>query len=57
MIFVPPPFAADAVMEAAAAGVRLIVAITEGIPVRDMVHAVAVVRRAARGSSVPTARA
>ena len=37
MIYVPPPFAADAILEAADSGVGLIVAITEGIPVNDMV--------------------
>jgi succinyl-CoA synthetase alpha subunit len=39
ILFVPPAFAADAVMEAAAAGIKVIVTITEGIPVADMVKA------------------
>jgi succinyl-CoA synthetase alpha subunit len=39
VIFVPPPFAADAIMEAAIAGVKVIICITEGIPVQDMVKA------------------
>jgi succinyl-CoA synthetase alpha subunit len=45
-IYVPPPFAADAILEAIDAGVKLIVCITEGIPVLDMVR----VRRALDGS-------
>jgi succinyl-CoA synthetase alpha subunit len=37
VIYVPPPFAADSILEAAAAGIDLIIAITEGIPARDMI--------------------
>jgi succinyl-CoA synthetase alpha subunit len=44
MIYVPAAFAADAVLEAAAAGIRLIVCITEGIPVLDMLRVKAVLR-------------
>jgi succinyl-CoA synthetase alpha subunit len=38
MIFVPAPFTADAILEAADAGISVIAAITEGVPVRDMIH-------------------
>ncbi len=39
IIFVPPAFAADAIMEAADAGIKVVIAITEGIPTRDMIYA------------------
>jgi len=38
MIFVPPPFAADAILEAIAADIKVVIAVTEGIPVMDMVR-------------------
>ncbi len=45
MIFVPPRFAADAILEAAAAGVELIIAITEGIPAHDELRAYNILKR------------
>jgi succinyl-CoA synthetase alpha subunit len=48
MIFVPPPFAADAILEAEDAGVALIVCITEGIPIRDMIEVSRVMKNSKR---------
>jgi succinyl-CoA synthetase alpha subunit len=45
MIFVPPPFTADAILEAIDAGIKVVVAITEGVPVIDMIHVYDVVKR------------
>lgn len=44
ILFVPPAFAADAIMEAADAGIKVIIAITEGIPVADMIKAAAYIK-------------
>ncbi len=45
VIYVPPPFAADAILEAADAGIRVIVCITEGVPVLDMMRVKAVIEQ------------
>ncbi|MEX0930025.1 MAG: succinate--CoA ligase subunit alpha [Balneolales bacterium] len=45
VIFVPPPFAGDAISEAAIAGIKVIICITEGVPVKDMLVAKAIVDR------------
>ena len=58
LLFVPPPAAADAIMEAADAGVALVIAITEGIPVNDMIRVKAFLAdRRKCGSSARTAPA
>ncbi|VAX42089.1 Succinyl-CoA ligase [ADP-forming] alpha chain [hydrothermal vent metagenome] len=59
MIFVPPAFSADAILEAADAGVRLICCITEGVPVQDMIRVRAILDErnlAARGADTHPAR-
>lgn len=48
IVFVPPPFAADSIMEAADAGMKLCVAITDGIPAKDMIRVKRYMRRYAR---------
>src|SRR6478609_6683321 len=47
MIFVPPAFTADAILEAADAGIKTIVAITEGVPVIDMARVYPIIKRSA----------
>src|ERR1700709_2708874 len=49
VVYVPPPFAADSVLEGGAAGIRLIIAITEGIPARDMIKVKYVLERDYKG--------
>ena len=48
IVFVPPPFAADSIMEAADAGIKLCVAITDGIPAKDMIRVKRYMKRYAR---------
>ena len=52
MIFVPPPFAGDAILEAAASGVKVICAITEGIPVQDMIKVKSALREFPQSSLI-----
>jgi succinyl-CoA synthetase alpha subunit len=54
MIFVPPRFAADAILEAAAAGVRLVIAITEGIPAHDELRVYNTLKREMKNAHPPT---
>ena len=54
VIYVPPPFAADSILEAVDAEVPLIVCITEGIPVNDMIKAKAFLRDCPAGAAGPT---
>ena len=53
MVFVPPPFAADAILEAYDARIGTIITITEGIPAMDMARAVGYIRRGGAGSAGP----
>ena len=57
MIFVPPAFTADAILEAVDAGIKTVVAITEGVPVLDMVRVYDVVRQSSSRLSARTAPA
>jgi len=54
VIYVPPPFAADSIMEAVDAGIELVCCITEGIPVLDMVKVKQYMKGKQTDSSVPT---
>ena len=56
MIFVPPAGAADAILEAAAAGIKVICCITEGVPVQDMIRCRALVDELNGGAHVPAAQ-